>query len=244
MPTTTYTTTLDAERRISLRGDGLYDRYRVHHRTDGVIELRPEVTSDGSPVSARTLQTVERSMVLLDRGKASSAVDLSETFPDLGESDFRAPGVAVSDVPRSSEDTARRALALDARLAARGLTIERRGQGAVVTDGERETKLSSVSRSVSRGKLEARLGPLAEHARSQSPGRLAAPAGPANVIPSRGVSSSAHRAPVSLLSRRRAAAAVEGGGPILVILYGSQSWPTSQNSQRAKSERPRDRLMG
>ena len=123
MPTTTYTTTLDAKRRISLRGDGLYDRYRVHHRTDGVIELRPEVTSDGSPVSARTLQTVERSMVSFDRGEASSAVDLSETFPDLGESDLRAPGVAVSDVPRSSEDTAHRALAALRRSAVRAREI-------------------------------------------------------------------------------------------------------------------------
>ncbi|MDT0632942.1 relaxase/mobilization nuclease domain-containing protein [Rubrivirga litoralis] len=61
---------------------------------------------------------------------------------------------------------------LDARLAARGLTIERRGQGAVVTDGEREAKLSSVSRSVSRGRLEARLGPLRDYDRA-APGRAA-----------------------------------------------------------------------
>ncbi len=100
---------------------------------------------------------------------------------------------------------------LEARLAARGLTIERRGQGAVVTDGEREAKLSSVSRSVTRGKLEARLGPLAEHqsakerSPSQSLARLAAPAGVARMGTS---AASARRAPVSLLSRRRAAAAV------------------------------------
>ena len=50
------------------------------------------------------------------------------------------------------------------RLAAHGLRIERRGQGAVATDGERETKLSAVSRTVSRGRLEDRLGPLREAA--------------------------------------------------------------------------------
>ena len=58
---------------------------------------------------------------------------------------------------------------LDARLRAKGLRIERRGRGAVVTDGKREAKLSSVSRSVSRPRLEARLGSLAAHQRS---GRL------------------------------------------------------------------------
>ena len=59
---------------------------------------------------------------------------------------------------------------LDVRLAAHGLRVERKGRGAVVTDGAREAKLSSVSRSVSRPKLEARLGPLRAH-----PGRGAPP---------------------------------------------------------------------
>ena len=58
---------------------------------------------------------------------------------------------------------------LDARLRAKGLRIERRGRGAVVTDGKREAKLSSVSRSVSRPRLEARLGSLAAHQRSGRP---------------------------------------------------------------------------
>lgn len=56
---------------------------------------------------------------------------------------------------------------LDARLAAHGLRIERRGRGAIVTDGTREAKLSSVSRGVSRPKLEARLGPLRAHERGR-----------------------------------------------------------------------------
>ena len=97
---------------------------------------------------------------------------------------------------------------LDARLAARGLAVEGRGQGAVVTDGEREAKLSSVSRSVSRGKLEARFGPLVGRSRSRGPSRPAPPAGAARVAPSEGGPSKAQRAPTPLLSRRRAATAV------------------------------------
>ena len=49
---------------------------------------------------------------------------------------------------------------LDGRLASHGLRVERRGREAVVTDGEREARLSSVSRTVSRRRLEDRLGPL------------------------------------------------------------------------------------
>ena len=57
---------------------------------------------------------------------------------------------------------------LDARLAARGWRVERQGQGAVVTDGSRQAKLSSVSRSVGRGRLEQRLGPLRDHERGRT----------------------------------------------------------------------------
>ena len=62
---------------------------------------------------------------------------------------------------------------LDQRLAAHGLRVERRGQGAVVTDGEREAKLSSVSRTVSRGRLESRFGSLREHERQGRDGSRA-----------------------------------------------------------------------
>ena len=62
---------------------------------------------------------------------------------------------------------------LDARLQAKGLRIERRGRGAVVTDGKREAKLSSVSRTVSRPRLEARLGSLAAHQHSPDEARRA-----------------------------------------------------------------------
>ena len=60
---------------------------------------------------------------------------------------------------------------LRARLGARGYRLERRGQGAVVTDGEREAKLSTVSRTVSRGRLEARLGPLRAADRQRAGGQ-------------------------------------------------------------------------
>ncbi len=56
---------------------------------------------------------------------------------------------------------------LEARLTAHGLRVERRGRGGIVTDGKREAKLSSVSRSVSLSKLEARFGPLRAPAREE-----------------------------------------------------------------------------
>ena len=69
---------------------------------------------------------------------------------------------------------------LDGRLAAYGWRVERRGQGAVVTDGEREAKLSSVSRTVSRGRLEKRFGPLRDRDRGrEAPPPATAPARPA-----------------------------------------------------------------
>jgi hypothetical protein len=48
---------------------------------------------------------------------------------------------------------------LHARLAAHGLRLERKGQGIVLTDGEREIKASRIGRDVSFRQLESRLGP-------------------------------------------------------------------------------------
>ena len=84
---------------------------------------------------------------------------------------------------------------LDARLAAHGLQIERRGQGGVVTDGTRETTLSSVSRTVSRPRLEARLGPLR--------------GGPGDRTPTAGLAAGAPTPPASA----RADAASRDGAP-------------------------------
>ena len=64
---------------------------------------------------------------------------------------------------------------LDGRLALHGLRVERRGREAVVTDGEREARLSSVSRTVSRRRLENRLGPLRGRADRTAAGEPSAP---------------------------------------------------------------------
>ena len=64
---------------------------------------------------------------------------------------------------------------LDGRLASHGLRVERRGREAVVTDGEREARLSSVSRAVSRRRLENRLGPLRARANRTAVGEPSPP---------------------------------------------------------------------
>src|SRR5919108_2428003 len=47
---------------------------------------------------------------------------------------------------------------LEERLSAHGLRLERKGQGLVVTDGERQVKASRVARDLSLRRLEARFG--------------------------------------------------------------------------------------
>src|SRR5712691_7454192 len=47
---------------------------------------------------------------------------------------------------------------LEERLAAHGLRLERKGQGLVITDGERQVKASRVARDLSLRRLEARFG--------------------------------------------------------------------------------------
>ena len=110
---------------------------------------------------------------------------------------------------------------LDARLAAHGLRVERKGRGAVVTDGTREAKLSSVSRSVSRPKLEARLGPLRAHEEGRAvPPLRVERSGTRRTAPS--LASSRSRSGQSL---RRSGAALRIGKGIVrsVDLDGGQS---------------------
>ena len=110
---------------------------------------------------------------------------------------------------------------LDARLAAHGLRVERKGRGAVVTDGTREVKLSSVSRSVSRPKLEARLGPLRAHEEGrEAPPRRVERSGTQRTAPS--LASSRTRSGQSL---RRSGAALRIGRGVVrsVDLDGGQS---------------------
>jgi hypothetical protein len=53
---------------------------------------------------------------------------------------------------------------LETRLAADGFRFERKGQGLVITDGEREVKASRVARDFSFARLQERLGPYPERA--------------------------------------------------------------------------------
>ena len=84
----------------------------------------------------------------------------------------RAPGRGfAADVRRQALGDFEKATGwgdLAARLEAKGLRVEQRGRGGVVTDGKREAKLSSVSRSVSLSKLEARFGPRRGQGRSRT----------------------------------------------------------------------------
>ena len=121
-----YTADLDSEGRLTLRGDALAARYRVRHRADGAIDLQPE---GDEPTSARTLQTIERSMEALRSGEASAPVDLDETFPDLDADQRSRP---------STEGTARRALEALHRSAARARQVAAQTgtRLVVVRDGE------------------------------------------------------------------------------------------------------------
>ncbi|MDT7858193.1 relaxase/mobilization nuclease domain-containing protein [Rubrivirga sp. S365] len=120
-----------------------------------------------------------------------------ERAPDRADADRPGEGRAPAPVPAARTPTDGRGFAhevraaalaelkgaktwgeVDAALAARGWRVERRGQGAVVTDGAREAKLSSVSRTVGRSRLEARLGPLRDHERGRPPSPEKAPAPP------------------------------------------------------------------
>lgn len=139
MHKTTYTATLDVERRLPLLGDALHAQYRVHHRADGVIELRPE--AEDSPVSALTLQTIGRSVESLGRGETSAPVDLDETFPDGGghgalPASGSPPEASLGAL--SYGDTAHRVLAALHRSAARARRVAAQTgtRLVVVRDGE------------------------------------------------------------------------------------------------------------
>ena len=92
---------------------------------------------------------------------------------------------------------------LDARLAAHGLQVERRGQGGVVTDGTREATLSSVSRTVSRPRLEARLGPLRGRPGDRTPTAGLAAGAPTPPASARAGAASRDGAPGTTTPRKR-----------------------------------------
>ena len=159
---------------------------------------------------------------------------------------YRAPSASGPDPRGFAAEVRSRALAdlresrtwaeLDGRLAAHGWRVERRGQGAVVTDGEREAKLSSVSRTVGRGRLEKRLGLLRDRDRNR--GRGAAPSETAPARPAarpagrRGRLRKTVRGPSRAVRARRAAVLGRDGG------HGRTTPITWVNTPVLRSGRP------
>ena len=108
-----------------------------------------------------SMEAQERELGVRWTGKNRAAARAPDAGREARASDPRGFAREVKGAALTDLREAKTWAELDARLAAHGLRVERRGAGAVVTDGTREAKLSSVSRTVSRGRLEARLGPLA-----------------------------------------------------------------------------------
>ena len=117
-------------------------------------ELAHEVKARASEARERQADVTER------KGRAQP--------PEIKRSDDRGFATEVRTKALVDLKESKTWAELDHRLEAHGLRIERRGQGAVVTDGEREAKLSTVSRSATRGRLETRLGPLREYERGRA----------------------------------------------------------------------------
>ena len=113
-----------------------------------------------------SMEAQERELGVRWTGKNRVAARAPDADLETRASDPRGFAREVKQVALADLREAKTWAELDARLGAHGLRVERRGAGAVVTDGTREAKLSSVSRTTSRGRLEARLGPLAGRDRS------------------------------------------------------------------------------
>ena len=113
-----------------------------------------------------SMEAQERELGVRWTGKNRAAARAPDADRETRASDPRGFAREVKGVALTDLREAKTWAELDARLVVHGLRIERRGAGAVVTDGAREAKLSSVSRTTSRVRLEARLGPLAGRDRS------------------------------------------------------------------------------
>lgn len=72
-----YDARLDSKKRITLRG-AKTTYYRVREKKDGTIELSPRVLIHPDEISAKTLSSINQSVVNLKKGNASKAVDLEE----------------------------------------------------------------------------------------------------------------------------------------------------------------------
>jgi hypothetical protein len=71
-----YDARVDAKRRLTIRG-AIHEYFRVVHRKDGTILLKPRALVD-APVSGRTLRAMDAAMKNLRAGKQSKPVDLKK----------------------------------------------------------------------------------------------------------------------------------------------------------------------
>ena len=74
-PPKEYDARVDAKKRVTIRGAG-HQYFRVVHRKDGTILLKPRVLQDAVAVSARTLRAMDAAMKNLRAGKRSKPADL------------------------------------------------------------------------------------------------------------------------------------------------------------------------
>lgn len=72
-----YDARVDSKKRVTIRG-AEHGYFRVVHRKDGTILLKPRVLQDAEPVSARTLRMMDEAMKNLRAGKRSKPADLQK----------------------------------------------------------------------------------------------------------------------------------------------------------------------
>lgn len=72
-----YDARVDAKKRVTIRGAG-HQYFRVVHRKDGTILLKPRVLQDAVPVSSRTLRGMDAAMKNLREGRRSKPADLKK----------------------------------------------------------------------------------------------------------------------------------------------------------------------
>ena len=71
-----YDARVDAKKRVTIRG-AEHQYFRVVHRKDGTILLKPRVLQD-APISPRTLRMMDEAMKNLRAGKRSKPEDLKK----------------------------------------------------------------------------------------------------------------------------------------------------------------------
>ena len=73
-----YDVRVDAKHRVVIKGSRV-EYFRVAHRADGTILLKPRVLQDApAPVSARTLRCIGKSIANMKAGKRSAPEDLKK----------------------------------------------------------------------------------------------------------------------------------------------------------------------